>query len=539
MGLVFISLILLAPPFFGQLTKEAVLENPEVLKAKEGCDAHFQREKNYNLPGKEYADIGACIWGEISPGERERFLTEDTENKATTPTVEEAFSVAETPMEKKALDSLRKHLRKKLAEAIVSAAQTEGQRVFLGIQTVYELYEQALGKSVINAVTSFCIEAKEEGEGKYKISDNKADRQKQREIHLNKLNNFLPNGQTAAFRPWAQCISSIAPACYEDRAADTYTRHRACGVTHYLQALKKALVRTGEIKEALSTITSSSSLDLGVAIYRGNRGQTSINRATTLTSGEIPTEGEEELKEIYERCRLEVERETERASEECQKFVLSPEEEEATEAQEDMARFALETKIRLERMKKEREEGSKEEIEEMIGAELDDLGIPEEGREAYLADLGLTDPKAILKALGEEKYTREREALIAHIEKKLEERLAGESENNKIRERGEDVLGQMEEYRELIHFNNVVSSYLEIRSPDGEESSRNTASLALELENNAFNPDDIQGEERWGHLDYRTGEELMDQGAGASENEENPVLSPDQINFLLGGQAAP
>ena len=195
--------------------------------------------------------------------------------------------------------------------------------VFIRTSTIYDMYEQRVGKNVIEAVTSFCIEAKEE-DGKYVIDSKKEERLKQREIHLKRLNYFDSNDRVLAFRPWNRCIASIAPACYKNESADSYTKQRACEVTNYLQAMKKSLESVERIKKAMKELTANTYYQTDMKIYSGDKrqNQKDVNEITTVTSREIAessyNEKVKDIQEIYQKCLDENDTE----SEDCKKFVV-------------------------------------------------------------------------------------------------------------------------------------------------------------------------------------------------------------------------
>ena len=534
-------------------TASELLKNPLVSRAKEECEAAYdETDKKYRLNGT-HKDIGECMWAGLSEAEREQIKKSlgGEQQAQLSPTITESFHRPLSPAERKALDGLRKHFKKKLSEAI-RAGFDDGKPVFINPKTIYDLYEQRVGKSVIEATTSFCFEAElVEGE-KYKIEEH--DRQKRRKVRENRLQALqVPsNGAggeqvVAAFKPWSECIVSIAPACFKEgeeaKAADPYTRKRSCEVVNYLQAMKKALKATKEIKKALSESIAKASFDLDINVYSGggHPGGVGTNEATTITSRDIAQSQYQQeadaLREQLEECK----KNGSGKSLECENVLVG--QEEGRQAQDEAAAIALATKAKREKMEEFIEEAQN--VDGLIDEELKKIGIDEEGKEEYLEKLGIEEPKDILKKLTLDRYDAERETLVTSLQERLDKRIKKTEEegaNQGITTLGEELAANVEEYKQLLHFNNVVSSFLDVKSADGQ-SFRNTSALVLELENDAFGEleEEDRGEdnERWGKVDYKTGQSLLELKDQIEKRDDAPVLSEEEIDQLLGGDDHP
>ena len=105
---------------------------------------------------------------------------------------------------------------------------------------------------------------------------------------------------------------------------------------------------------------------------------------------------------------------------------------------------------------------------------------------------------------------------------------------------GEALAARAEEHRQLVHFNNVVSSFLSVVG-EGGKTTRNTQALIAELSDDAFaalpdrGPDGATGGRR-GRIEYQTGEALSELGGRIGTTPDVPVLKASQVNALLGGR---
>ncbi len=504
-------------------SQEELLKNPAVHNAKISCDTHYEQQNNYRFRGKDYETLGDCIWGELPRREREGLIKGPEGDKSIlSPTITESIKLSHTEMERKAMLKFHEYLKKKLTEAIQSSFSNK-KETFIGIDTIYDLYEQRVGKNIIESVSSFCIDANME-EDALTIQGDAEGRLAQRKHNLSLLNTLDQEGKVSAYGPWQNCIVKIAPLCYQKTPQDDYTTRRACEVTHHLQAAKRGLIAVKNIKQVLASLKTKNILAIDANIYTGGRGQINVNQATTLTSKEIAESDYatevKKIEEVARRCR-------ERINEECKQFLIEENDKQQQNA-DAYSSFSLQTKVRSERIKHFIDEARPQDVEDFIQKELNNLGVNEENKAAFLASLETNDPKEVLKELTKRRYDAERKAL----NKNIQERLKNTISQNHI---GKQMIYSAQEYKQLLHFSNIVSSFLEIHSE--EEVMKNTTSLALEIKNNAFEEENtIELDNAWGHIDHKTSKELRELGQEAEINEDLPVLSAEQVNLLLGGK---
>jgi len=116
--------------------------------------------------------------------------------------------------------------------------------------------------------------------------------------------------------------------------------------------------------------------------------------------------------------------------------------------------------------------------------------LKEEGYEQSKIDQMLSNKTDLEKVKQEikDRYKSERDAIIASMAKKIESqtsttegKIDPTKDLSKIKEIRKELSSRADELKQLVHFNNVVSSYLEI----GKEKNRNVASLFAEIEGGA------------------------------------------------------
>jgi len=82
--------------------------------------------------------------------------------------------------------------------------------------------------------------------------------------------------------------------------------------------------------------------------------------------------------------------------------------------------------------------------------------------------------------------------MLSRLEEKSSNVKSGETDKNALEKIQKQMENQAAQYKQLIHFSNIVSGYLQVESTDTstgkKETSQNTATAFLELEDNAYLP---------------------------------------------------
>lgn len=179
--------------------------------------------------------------------------------------------------------------------------------------------------------------------------------------------------------------------------------------------------------------------------------------------------------------------------------------------------------------------------------------------ESYLSDQGLsndeignqlaaTDIKKLKQQIID-RYDAEKEQLIKSLNEQIEDKTstnngsldlaagAASRDLQKLEKIHSELSSKTENYAQLIHFNNVVSGFLDIEEKGGKKK-RNTASIKRELENSAFSNDNLGKNQILGAAGYQDQNEKVEEslsGVEISDNdgEQGATLGVDKINTVI------
>ena len=328
-------------------------------------------------------------------------------------------------------------------------------------------------------------------------------------------------------------------------------------VTANLRALKQNLFAIDDLKKAAeANAKEAPSVEIvgkqNTSVYRGlatsEKGETkNIDHLTTLTSNEvINTSGygsalEVQAQELQAKC-------IDAANSElCKKYLNSSEEKKKLEKAMDeyvVESGAIQNKIEKEvtdeaGVEKYMKDERREKVEEMVNS----------------------DNAEILKDKIQTNYEQEREMIIKQLAENINKTsVAGKSDDpTTVENKGqlEGIKKQIEstasEYKELVHFNNVISGYFSVEDSSGKKLGANTQTLAQEMADSAFASDkEVAGRSpsnlensanNYGAKDFKLLQQITDtitqQNNQHDDEDENnrssASLSPDQINDSMLG----
>jgi hypothetical protein len=447
-----------------------------------------------------------------------------------------------------ALLKVGEYFSKKLKEALygeLKDAATKQQVQVVDHGTFYDLFENRISKNIVEATSSFCIEAEEipsvvrdyqtDPAGKpitmFLISEVPATRVSVRTKSIQGLKNQVnaASGEKTnlSFQNWSRCITSLNHMCHGFKyilssqsspsktkqtltcgtppsdniggcspRARTYTKGRACAVTNYLKNARQSLIAMTSLKKKWDEKAAASQ---GTALFettackgnsrdektgkclsnlevklvsksRDNDVRPEIDKMTTLTSQEmIDASGFKEeaasIAQEFKKCKDEGDDEV------CKKFIAGDKENKIKElAEMDLRSRAIDQKL-------QGDDFNKDEVEKY----LKEQGYSDEQISK------LQDPAKIEKLEIEirEKYKQERIGLIANLKEQINETtVKGDLDRTRdsvvLTSIETDLNSRTKRFAELVHFNNIVSGYLEIEDQSGTKT-RNTASLYAEI----------------------------------------------------------
>jgi hypothetical protein len=356
--------------------------------------------------------------------------------------------------------------------------------------TFYEIYKNQVSKNLIDALSSYCIEA--DPEQSFIISIKREEREKIRKKNIDNLEIIFGEGEKAkslAFKDWETCMQGIQHVCYktaylnqkkelvadyssklEGSKADwDYSNKRACLVMNYLKNTRQTILKVTEIQKLMNYVDGDSDKRIdwfkdiaGLDLFSETK--TPIDSITGITSSDFKkSEMEKEnlvlVEKLKDKCI------TNRDAKECQKLIFQNEDKSYNLA----AEIALRTTAMLDKIEKMSDEELKVYLQEQ--------GYPQEKIQE------LAKYKNELKKEIIDRYKADQQALIDELGQRIEakslEKITPEEQKEKIDKILEELTARPLEFKQLIHFSNMISGYLTVSS-DGKKS-KNFQSIFREL----------------------------------------------------------
>jgi hypothetical protein len=361
-----------------------------------------------------------------------------------------------------------------------------------------DLYKSELGKTIINAFTSYCLDTKPDScacsaaeqkvcvEDKEKckcaasscvISSDETERKKNRASNLESLKVAdLKSNSTDAIK-WNMCIGSVSKSCISNPPKELEeTNKRACLIMDYVKSARKNIMVADTQKTFYDDLNSTQTANIaGNMKAITDLKKTSSDALLDMSSTDVKTAMERPMKsniKELEGCYKDGVIVNAKA---CEKYLsVNKDENDTALAELGMRQIAQEGILEQELSSSDqkvrdylKEEGfSKQEIESMTA-----------------------DKKSIEQVRKEilERYANQKSAIIKEMADRIANKTSstdGKIENNssnlsKLETIKKELESRSSDLQNLVYFNNVVSSYLEISDGKGTNS-RNTASLFAE-----------------------------------------------------------
>ncbi|WP_162929503.1 hypothetical protein [Halobacteriovorax sp. BALOs_7] len=542
--------------------------------------------------------LSNCLWDRIKADEgiKEKVMKLVNEQSGEEGTGRYRTTMETTKKQSAGLKGLKEFFQKRLEEALYGEYQSDKGRFekIADQRTFFELYKTQLGKNIIASMTSYCIEtgpyATEIDETKIPayplihFSDEKASGDKNKNIaSLNKQ-----DIEKGAYSNWERCIQNLPVICAIGSSANkdevTYKKYdvstkkeieksskkysdilgscedrmkkgkdptadetetcekivdnsnmRACQVVQYIELAKQSLLKTDDIVAKLDKKSGMAGIQ-NVEFYDSTKNQDeSINALTTISSGEALealSEGHKQDVAKMEECYKDgaiVDAEA------CSQYLATDKEEQYAL----LGELKVQQEATLEKLKNS--ENDPEEIAKIL--------IEEGYTETQAQELATIQG---VKEQVESRYQAKKDAILASLREEIEAHTTTGDEfdaNNaqdveKIAKIAKDIESRPENFSKLVHYNNIISSFLEVSSTgeDGEEvKNRNTASLSAEMKNSFLSEENKQKYEEMnvnlatlGYSEDQLGERFAQAGIDYSEapNDDTTVELED-INKLI------
>lgn len=510
-------------------------ESSETLKkllSIKGVDAEYQKCKSN---GTTIEKIPGCIWGALNDDLKKQVQqmyaqesVADEPGRAPASTddggklTNKSKNLKVDYMSDPAVVELSKVMQKKLEEALVGDEDAQKDRTKIAAvdhAKYIELYRTELGKTIVNAFTSYCVESDTKASEKlhvksckdtnnpigacplFIVPEDEKTRKAKIEDNLKSLKGANFESSTKAANnadsdKWSRCIASVANVCYTDSSefsgslapADiSYSKKRACIIIDYVKSARKNLIIVNEQKKYYEDLPQTMALDIGNSRQVKMTEKNSIDVVTTVTSKDVEDSFQkknEDLKKEMDKCLDANDQITD--PEACKKFLSTDAKaKELALTEFGIRQFALEAKI-------DEKFNDKAEVEKYL--------LEEGYDKSKIAEMIKGNDIETVKAEIKARYKAERDAIIATMADKIKSKTSkddgkidqtdqGRDQQNlkKIRE---ELSSRSDDLKQLVHFNNVVSSYLEITKTDGTKI-RNVASLFVEIKDGAKNFRDI------------------------------------------------
>lgn len=519
-------------PIVGEVTQQKESPGTEgslkKLLAIQGVDTQYANcSKSYSPKDSNYLQsVSNCLWNgdqnagipKLSDDLRKKVqqtyaLEQQEENRDQNRRPASASSLDLTKKSKQlsvdymsdpAVVKLSESFQKKLEAALIGDEQQQKDKKTVAIvdhEKFVELYRTELGKTIVNSFTSYCLEVDysnkfettnqdcKDTQGQatgcpiYLISGDKKSAIKKNIDKLHK-SDFVSDSSD-----WTGCIASVTNVCYLEASKITPnisvpemsdSREKACLIMDYVKSARKNLIALDAQSEFYKKLKGGVGLKIGNQRNIAINDKNSIDAITTVTSKDIEDAFEPEskkLKKEMEKCINDQDQVVD--MEACKKYLST----DSDKKKKEMAEFSLRQfaqEATLEDKLKDRAEVEKY--------------LKNEGYADSNLNQMLKDDQSVKKVSDEimERYKKEREAIIQSMAKRIGNQtstidgsISPDDDKQKLINIRNEFNSRPEDLKQLVHFNNIVSSYINIES--GGQKSRNVASLFQELNNGAKN----------------------------------------------------
>lgn len=390
-----------------------------------------------------------------------------------------------------AVDALSKFYAKKLDEvlnaekALTKDELKKGTILAVDHKQFIELYKSELGKTIINAFTSYCIDTdpskatcSSAGEKKwncedadYAISDDKVEREKNRKDNIASLATADLDGNSKESIKWKTCIAKVTTYCKDDSSE---TSKRSCLIVDYVKAARKNIIIADKQIDAYKELNSKNYMN-------------AVQNTKAIT----------DLKKTSSDSLLEL------TSADVKESLKAPTEKEAKDFENCYKDNVIVNMAACKQYLSTNTDGNNKAIAELGMRQIAQEGVLEDQLNSsddrvrdYLKEEGyskneiatMTDKDNIesIKKQILERYRAQKTAIIKEMAAKIESKTStadakiDAKDLSKIALIKEEMSKRSEDLENLVRFNNIVASYLDVNDSSTKKSERNTASLFAE-----------------------------------------------------------
>ena len=492
-----------------KLTKEETLERL--------IETDLIKEKYEKCSEAKDPEPWNCVWRELTPDEQRQvseilgqFSDKDkkeSENKYENKALGDGlFGDKASPVMKELGDNLFDMFQKAMYGELTKEVQDSELRL-VDHSVFYDIYKARISKEFIELVASFCLDSTLSG-SVYRVPRDADKLKSLREENIKQMHNN-PDGEKKKFN---LCITEIRNVCTHQAsgsrcpkvnnqsiacASDDHTQDRACEVQNAVNSIKKSIAATEVIQEAIEKQAKEENGEgsLGsaitgkkVSIYTGGKmdDRQSVDTMTSISSGQLEEAMKaDEEKTIFDKSAEELKEECkESLTKKCKEFVL--EGDEIQDSKDKISEMGLRMLAMEERIKRNLDlssagdETAKKELAQFLKEE----GINDEEIEKIIKD-----DKKVKLATEQiiQNYEKRTQAVINNLKNKLQNMVPAEDTDEEkltiINQVSQELMDRPKHYQQLLHYSNIVSSYLSTSSEENDEQS--DASIEINEDKNA------------------------------------------------------
>lgn len=436
-----------------------------------------------------------------------------------------------------AVNELKKVFEKKLNEALYGDAQeqaTSKSNLQVDHKKFNDIYKTALGKTIVDAFTSYCLDVdfqdsfdinKIPHEAANSTSKNPpkyyfllADKQQQRANRQKNIDQLKKAGVDASNGSiWSKCITSVQNVCYDkdnlslvvnDKDGNEVpknititldSRTKACIIVDYVKSARKNLTIVEETDKMYRDLEKrNANTNVGIENISGNLSSKSSKSAGSKNLDEVVAVTTKDIKDSYEKETKTLVKDVDKCvdkdgnvqdPEYCKKFINTN----TNDLNKNFAEFSLRQYAQEETLK-DKLDSNKSEVEKYL---------KEEGYSEDKAKEMIKDQNALEEVKKEiaDRYKKERAALISDMAEKIEGKTTAKDnkvdvneDTSKLASIRSEFASRPDDLKQLVFFNNVVSSFLTTQTKCDNNSKgckdnstgRNVAAFYQEMENSTY-----------------------------------------------------
>ncbi|MDD0852893.1 hypothetical protein HBN50_07290 [Halobacteriovorax sp. GB3] len=492
------------------------MEVPGVSEQVKKCQSNNVAKEN----------LSSCVWGGLSSEQQkqvQQVVNKTKDGKSLEGKYESVYTGSDNNKQSKGIKKLEDYLYNKLASVLFEETRKDSsffKNKLVDEGVFYDLYETQVGKNIVSAFSSYCMDAHAGND--YAIKKDEVYRKENREKNIKSLGNFDASSRNS----WNDCIVKVPKICHDknlisevqnSKDADEvtsedidYTQVRACEVVNYVKTAKQNLLAITKVKDSIKDLkVASKDRKSATPFYESKGKDKTIDDLTTVTSGEFVNETKYNDAQLEDAKILEECQKTGQITPECEAFLSDAGENEEQLIEQGLRAEALKNKLITD-------------LEEN----------PEKGLEQYFKDQGYSEEKIkellagdvdALKDMIKKRYETEKDALVKSLAMQLEKNQKSKSDDEstakaenerKLDAIQKELTSKTSDYAQLIHFSNIVTGYLEVggdsnssggaRQPGSAKTSVNTYSISKELDNSAFTEEGLKKAQQAG-IDIASG----------------------------------